>query len=295
MSALARPEILGPLPRAARFLRLVRPPSVSVDALGAALQALRVETGVLVGLGPRLVAELGGTVPGLGPLPTFPDSARVAVPHTPGDLWLRVAGADLGEVLWRAEAVLDQLPSGLVIADQTDGFDHAGGRDLSGYEDGTENPEGEAAVAAALVQGQGPGLNGGSVVAIQRWTHDLAAFRGMSKTEQDHAIGRERISNEELDEAPESAHVKRTAQEDFAPEAFVLRRSMPWSDSRGAGLVFVAFGASLGPFTALLRRMTGAEDGLVDGLFRFTRPVDGAVYWCPPLAEGRLDLRSLST
>lgn len=293
MSEPARPEILGPLPRAARFLRLERPPSLSVAELVESLRALPVEPGVLVGIGPQLVADAGGTVPGLAPLPTFPDSARVAIPHTPADVFLRIAGADLGEVLWRTNSLLQQLPSQLVIADQTDGFDHAGGRDLSGYEDGTENPEGDAAVAAALVQDQGPGLDGGSVVAVQRWVHDLAAFQSMSKTEQDHAIGRERVSNEELEDAPESAHVKRTAQEDFAPEAFVLRRSMPWSDQRGAGLVFVAFGASLGPFTALLQRMTGAEDGLVDGLFRFTRPVDGAVYWCPPVHEGRLDLRQL--
>jgi putative iron-dependent peroxidase len=50
----------------------------------------------------------------------------------------------------------------------------------------------------------------------------------MSTTEQDHAVGRRRSDNEELDDAPESAHVKRTAQESFEPEAFVVRRSMPW-------------------------------------------------------------------
>ena len=39
--------------------------------------------------------------------------------------------------------------------------------------------------------------------------------------------------------------------------------------------------------------MTGAEDGIVDGLFRFTRPMTGGFYWCPPVADGRLDLRAL--
>ena len=36
-----------------------------------------------------------------------------------------------------------------------------------------------------------------------------------------------------------------------------------------------------------------AEDGIVDGLFRFTRPLTGGFYWCPPVADGRLDLRAL--
>ena len=52
--------------------------------------------------------------------------------------------------------------------------------------------------------------------------------------------------NEELEDAPESAHVKRTAQEDFEPEAFVVRRSMPWADATSEGLEFVAFGATSG-------------------------------------------------
>ena len=36
--------------------------------------------------------------------------------------------------------------------------------------------------------------------------------------------------------------------------------------------------------------MIGAEDGVVDALFSFTRPVSGAYFWCPPLKGGRLNL-----
>ena len=75
--------------------------------------------------------------------------------------------------------------------------------------------------------------------------------------------------NEELEDAPESAHVKRTAQEDFEPEAFVVRRSMPWADANSEGLEFVAFGASLDAYEAQLTRMSGLEDGTVDCAFPF--------------------------
>jgi len=115
----------------------------------------------------------------------------------------------------------------------------------------------------------------------------------MPHKDQDNAIGRRKRDNKELDNAPSSAHVKRTAQESFTPEAFLLRRSMPWADTTRAGLVFVAFGRSLDAFEAQLRRMAGAEDGIVDALFTFTRPVTGAYYWCPPLRKGRLDLRAV--
>lgn len=115
----------------------------------------------------------------------------------------------------------------------------------------------------------------------------------MTTAQQDQAIGRRRSDNAELDDAPPSAHVKRTAQESFEPEAFMLRRSMPWADATMAGLVFVAFGKSFDAFEAQLRRMIGAEDGIIDALFGFTRPVSGAYFCCPPMQLGRLDLRAL--
>jgi putative iron-dependent peroxidase len=39
--------------------------------------------------------------------------------------------------------------------------------------------------------------------------------------------------------------------------------------------------------------MSGGEDGVVDGLFRFSRPASGGYYFCPPVRGGRLDLRAL--
>jgi putative iron-dependent peroxidase len=123
--------------------------------------------------------------------------------------------------------------------------------------------------------------------------HELDRFDAMPREQQDNAIGRRRDDNEELDDAPPSAHVKRTAQESFDPEAFVLRRSMPWAEGAHAGLVFVAFGRSFDAFEAQLNRMVGAEDGIIDALFTFTRPVTGGYFWCPSMSGGRLDLSAL--
>jgi len=57
--------------------------------------------------------------------------------------------------------------------------------------------------------------------------------------------------------------------------------------------MFVAFATSLDPFEAQLRRMVGIEDGIVDALCRFTRPVSGACFRCPAMRTGRLDLSLL--
>ncbi|HEX6086288.1 MAG TPA: peroxidase, partial [Thermoanaerobaculia bacterium] len=40
-------------------------------------------------------------------------------------------------------------------------------------------------------------------------------------------------------------------------------------------------------------RMVGHDDGIVDGLFSFSRPVTGGYYWCPPVDKDQLDLSAL--
>jgi len=42
-----------------------------------------------------------------------------------------------------------------------------------------------------------------------------------------------------------------------------------------------------------MRRMAGHDDGIVDAMFKISRPVTGAYFWCPPMRDGRLDLRRL--
>jgi putative iron-dependent peroxidase len=196
-------------------------------------------------------------------------------------VWLR--GDDRGALLHSGRRIRETLAGLLELDEVVDGFQYDGGRDLSGYVDGTENPTGETAVAAAFD-------GDASFVAVQRWVHSLDRFEAFGQSERDNIIGRRRSDNEELDDAPASAHVKRTAQESFTPEAFMLRRSMPWTSGDEEGLVFVAFGRSFDAFEAQLGRMLGLEDGIHDALFRFTRPVTGSYYWCPPVTDGRLAL-----
>ena len=288
----AQPSILADVPRHCAFLFLNLRADAAAQRGHDQLAALPHSPHLLVGLGSTFLAHFSAEIPGIRPLPTLV-APGVGMPHTPSDLLLRVNGNDPGEVLHRERELLAQLEAFEVI-DRVEAFLHGESRDLTGYEDGTENPDESARGGVALQSGRGPGLDGSSVVAVQRWLHDLDVFARKSKVHQDHTFGRERESNEELDDAPESAHVKRTAQEDFDPEAFIWRRSMPWRDHRGAGLVFVSFSATLDPFEALCRRMLGQDDGVIDALFTFTQPLTGATYWCPPLDGARLDLRAVA-
>ncbi|MFQ5458711.1 MAG: Dyp-type peroxidase [Myxococcota bacterium] len=284
--------IPGPVPGLARYLVFSLASESEPRGALRAFRDLADGDRIVTGLGPSLVRALGGAIPGLR---TFPARAGAGfeVPSTPAALWCWLRGGDRGELLHCARSVRQALAPAFHLEQVIDAFRYGPGLDLTGYEDGTENPAGEKAAEAGFVQGQGEGLDGSSFVAVQQWVHDLDHFDTLGRDEQDNAIGRRKSDNAEIEDAPASAHVKRTAQESFDPEAFVLRRSMPWADEAESGLVFVAFGKSFDAFEALLNRMVGGEDGVTDALFRFTRPVSGSYFWCPPMTEGKLNLGAL--
>ena len=279
--------ILNPPPAVARSL------TFRIDnaaAIGETLRRFSAEFSsdcAIVGIGEPCTLALGANVPGLR---TFPALSGIgcAVPSTQDALWLRLCGPDRGVVFDSSRKVRETLSAAFRLSDTLDTFVYHGGRDLTRFEDGTENPKGDDAVAAAIVQ-EGP-VAGSSFVGVQQWVHDLGRFESHTMQERDYIIGRSAETNDELDDAPASAHVKRTAQESFDPPGFMLRRSMPWAGIDKEGLEFVAFVASADTFTRTMRRMAGLEDGIVDGLFSFSRPVTGGFYWCPPARDGHLDL-----
>ncbi len=287
-----QPGILDPVPPAARYLTFSLKPGIqpheTLNKLATYTDGIR----LVVGLGPSLILALGKTIEPLSNFPIF-TGVGIDIPSTPAALWCWLRDDDRGNLINRTHLLCDLLQDAFECNSIIDGFKHGSGRDLTGYEDGTENPKGDDALAAAFLQNAGPGETGSSFVAVQTWIHDLPCFRRMPQQEQDETIGRRISDNEELVSPPASAHTQRTEQESFSPEAFVLRRSMPWADAEAEGLNFVAFGKDFSAFEAQLKRMVGAEDGIIDALFKFTTPISGAYFWCPPMCEEKLDLRAI--
>ena len=290
-----QPGILQEPPSHSRYLSFDLQHAVSIERVRDALAELKELVDgdrVVIGFGHSLLNMLGVSIDGMRN-PVALSGPGFDIPATPAALWCWIRGEDRGEVFHVSRLLEQGLSPAFNLINLLDGFLHLDSRDLSGYEDGTENPQGDEAVAAAIVSGQGAGMDGSSFVAVQQWLHDFDVLQDMTEAETDDVIGRHISDNEEFDEAPESAHVKRSAQESFEPEAFILRRSMPWTEGTEGGLNFIAFGRSFDAFEAILNRMTGAEDGISDALFHFTRPVSGAYYWCPPMKNALLDLSRL--
>jgi len=287
-----QPAILAPPTAAGRFLTLGLTGDAKPRDVLARLAALEIDARVVVGVGEPLARALGADIPGLRAFPAIVGPGG-AFPSTQGALWLFVGGDDPGEILHRGRRLTARLGDFVRLDEDLPSFVYSGGRDLTGFEDGTENPKEERAVAVAFGAQGDVAFTGGSFVATQRWIHDLGGFERLSQAARNDVIGRDLDSNEELAGAPLSAHVKRAAQESYEPNAFLLRRSMPWGDVREHGLYFVAYAATLEPYERILRRMAGLEDGVADALLKFSRAVTGGYFWCPPVRDGRLDLRAL--
>lgn len=237
----------------------------------------------VIGFGLALTQELGIKTEHLQTFPALTNQG-INIPSTQHSLWLWLRGEDRGELLHRTIKFTQVLSAAFDVANITDAFRYQDGHDLSGYEDGTENPVGNDALEV-IASTEKPY---GTYVAVQHWEHNLVKLKKIPQSDQDNIIGRRLDTNEEIEEAPDSAHVKRTAMESFSPEAFVVRRSMPYIDADKAGLVFVAFANSFYAFDAQLKNMVGLSDGIVDGLFKFSKPVTGGYYWCPPVKDGKL-------
>ncbi|MBF0263767.1 MAG: Dyp-type peroxidase [Gammaproteobacteria bacterium] len=284
--------ILSDIPNHARYMTFNLLPHSNIQKALQILKSIVDGKNIVAGLGSPLLKQSGKKVSGMRDF-TAHSGPGLSLPSTISALWLWLRGEDKGELFHLAREAEIKLSDYFQLEATIEAFQYKDSRDLTGYEDGTENPTGEDAIHAGIVRNQGEGLDGSSFVAVQKWLHEMKLFNAMSTSEQDDTFGRRISDNEEIDEAPESAHVKRTAQESFSPEAFILRRSMPWTDEQSGGLVFVAFGHSFDAFEALLKRMLGDEDNITDALFNFTRPISGAYFWCPPMKNNQLDLRAI--
>jgi|TARA_R110002096_G_scaffold416576_1_gene619175 porphyrinogen peroxidase len=284
----------GILDEETKLARYVTFSIIEKNAVPEALKALSAAINspeTVVGLGNSCITALGANITGLKVMPAQ-CSAGIEIPSIPEALWIWIRGNDRGEIFHRSRLIEKHLSSAFAVTSIVDSFQYDENRDMSGYIDGTENPVGTDAVDAAIIADGEQGQTGSSFVAVQQWLHNFEDLDRMSTEEKDNTIGRHISDNEEFD-APTSAHVKRSAQENFEPEAFMLRRSMPWVDGLDGGLIFVSFVRTLDTFEAIMDRMIGKDDGVVDALFNFTRPINGAYYWCPPVKDGKLDLSAL--
>ena len=197
-------------------------------------------------------------------------------------LWLSGIAYDV--IFDTARQAIAALASVAVVAEETSSWPYQHDRDLTGFIDGSENPDLIDARDVAVIADGSPGA-GSSILLLQKWTHDAPAWESLPVPQQEAVIGRTKADSVELDDKPPDSHVARSDQDEFGK---IFRRNMPYGTATDHGTMFVGFSAEQRRLRQMLESMVGLTDGVRDALTRYTQPVTGAYYVVPSTESLRL-------
>ncbi len=218
------------------------------------------------------------------------DGGTHQAPSTPGDLLFHIRGESMDVCYEVGGRVLAAMSGAVTVVDEVHGFRFFEMRDLLGFVDGTENPGGADAVAAALIgtdSGEDPAFHGSSYVHVQRYIHDMVGWNALSATEQELIIGRTKLDDIELDDAvkPVNSHVAvNTVHDDDGNELQIVRANMPFGtlgDGR-SGTYYIAYAADPDVTERMLRNMfIGDPPGNTDRILEFSIAETGCLFFVP--------------
>ncbi len=224
----------------------------------------------------------------LHPFAELSGPRHVAV-STPGDLLVHIRAQDMGVCFELAHRILDALDGGVTIVDEVHGFRYFDNRDLLGFVDGTENPDGALAEASVRVSDEDPDFAGGSYVIVQKYVHDMASWNSLSITEQERVIGRTKLDDIEFDddEKPANAHIALNVITDEAGrERKIVRFNMPFGTVGDGefGTYFIGYSATPDVTEEMLRNMfLGDPPGNTDRILDFSTALTGGLFFSPAL------------
>lgn len=245
----------------------------------------------VISFGPSLLKDLTDDIPeDFQPFETIRsiDGSGREAKGTQEELLLWLHGPDKGDV-WKTQYdARTALKGHMRVARETMTFIYGNSLDMTGFIDGTGNPEPERDYEVAIVPDGQPGA-GGSHVLAQRWVHDLEAFNALPLAEQEAVFGRTKADSTRLEVQPPTSHLAhvelrqgKTADATKPKRDEITRRSTPYAFHDGTvGLYFLAFCKSQAPFRERLRAMYGLNGEPRDRLTDFSNPASGSFYFAP--------------
>lgn len=291
-------SVILPLPsNHARFI-VLNLKNLSIDGLKQQLNALLntrdrlitqhpdAEIKTSIAFGPELWAKLYHTTPE-GFKQLEPIQGAFEMPVVPADVLIHIASARTDICFALSQSFFDGIQNQVEVLDERVCFRYLDGRDLTGFIDGTENPQFPDDRAETALLGEDSGIfEDGSFIFAQRYVHELEKWKRLKVDAQENVIGRSKLESIEMDDEhkPENAHIARVVIEDNEGEELeILRHSLPYGDGQGEqGLFFIAYTKDLTRIDRMLVNMFGTQgDGIHDRLLHFVTPMDGAYFFAP--------------
>jgi porphyrinogen peroxidase len=256
------------------------------------------ELSCIVGIGAALwdALPVGGRPAGLHPFRELVGPRHIA-PATPGDLLFHIRAHRFDLCFELAQRLTERLRGLAVVTDEVHGFRSFDERDVLGFVDGTENPEGAAAAEAVLIGDEDAAFAGGSYVLVQKYLHDLGAWDALSTEEQELVIGRTKLSDLELpdeDKPPNSHLALNVIEGPDGEEQQIMRFNMPFGrvGADEYGTYYIAYARTSELIEHMLTNMfIGDPPGNTDRILDFSTALTGSLFFVPSidLLEGLAD------
>ncbi len=224
-----------------------------------------------------LPKELKNFVPVIG--------AKHTAVATPGDLHFHLRGNSTSICFDMAADLSKVLSAVAVCVEEVHGFRYWDGRSILGFVDGTENPHGKERAYFGLIGDADPVYKGGSYLFVQKYIHDLNAFKALPLEEQEKVFGRSKQDDIEMpdDIKPKNSH---TALANVGDDFKVIRDNMPFGNmsTNEMGTYFIAYASTFSTVKKMLDNMfIGSPEGNYDRLLDFSTAKTGSLFFVPTL------------
>ena len=211
-------------------------------------------------------------------------SKHIAV-STKGDLHFHIR-ADNKSFAYDMSAVISEFMK--PIADcvvEVQGFRYWDSRSILGFVDGTENPHGTDRDHFAIINDEDPSYKGGSYLFVQKYIHNLDAWKSLSVEEQEKVIGRSKEQDIEMsdDVKPKNSHI---ALANVGDDFKVVRDNMPFGNvcTNEMGTYFICYCSTFSTVEKMLNNMfIGDPVGNYDRILDFSTAKTGSLFFAPSL------------
>lgn len=204
---------------------------------------------------------------------------------TSGDLHFHIRADNNSYCVDVASDISSMLADVADCVEGVQGFRYWDGRSILGFVDGTENPNGADRAMFGIIGEEDQAYEGGSYLFVQKYVHDMAAWRALSVPEQENVFGRSKVNDIEMpdDVKPSNSH---SALANVGDDRKIVRDNMPFCDmaNNEMGTYFIAYASTFSTVTRMLNRMfIGEPEGNYDRILDFSTARTGTLFFCPSM------------
>ncbi len=200
-----------------------------------------------------------------------------------GDLHFHIR-ADTTSICYdMAAEITNVLDAVAVSVEEVHGFRYWDSRSILGFVDGTENPHGPDRELFGMVGDDDATYKGGSYLFVQKYIHNLTAWKGLSTEQQEKVIGRYKSNDIEMaDEVkPSNSHI---ALANIGDDLKIVRDNMPFGSmsTNEMGTYFIAYAGTFSTVQKMLTNMfIGSPAGNYDRILDFSTAKTGTLFFVP--------------